>query len=248
MITKINNILFLRVIIIPAFFFFLAPCIHVKASNGDKIIVEKSQSVEVELIGESNEILSTAEIEFNNLTAKLCENITFEIESASGITGETAVKRAKIMVKDTQSVRIETWLPNGMEMIITSAGGDGWIYFPKTNMIMELNKNAKGKAAKVGGDFLSGFSADRAGHIINKTSMPNGGFYYEIARKDGQKVVTYHFSKEDMPQKITIIEKNKNSEEILIKKADFGAIDESLFVRPKNAFKMPVNEFPDFDY
>jgi outer membrane lipoprotein-sorting protein len=248
MIIKINKNLFLRVIILSAFFSFLPPCVHANASDGDKIIVEKSESSEVGLITAPDEILSAIETEFNNLTDKLSRNITFEIENASASTDETAVKRARIMVKDTQAVRIETSLPNGMEMIITSTGGDGWIYFPKTNTIMELNKNARSKAAEVGGDFLSGFSADRAGHIINKTLMPHGGFCYEIARKDGRKVVTYHFSKEDIPQKITIIEKNKNSEEILIKKADFGVIDDSLFIRPKNAFKMPFNEFPDFDY
>ncbi len=248
MIIKINNNLLLRVIILSTFFSFFHPCARANAADGDKIVVEKSESVEIELIKAPGESLSTLETEFNNLTDKLSRNITFEIENASWATDETIIKRARIMVKDTQTVRIETSLPNGMEMIITSADNDGWIYFPKTNMIMELKQNARNKAAEISGEFIIGFLADRAAHIINKTLMPGGDFCYEIARKDGQKVVTYHFSKEEMPQKITIIEKNKASEEILIKKAEFGAMDDSLFIRPKNAFKMPINEFPDFDY
>ncbi len=249
---KIKNNLFLSVLILSAsfsFYSFFQPCaVCAQAADDDKIIVEKNESAEIELIKPSEEVLSTLETEFNYLTEKLSKNITFEIESASGATDETAIKRARIMVKDTQTVRIETALPNGMEMIITSAANDGWIYFPKTNTIMELKQNAKNKAAEVSGDFISGFLADRTAHIINKTSMPGGDFCYEIARKDGQKVVSYYFSKEEVPQKITIIEKNKASEEILIKKAEFGTMDDSIFSRPKNAFKMPVNEFPDFDY
>jgi outer membrane lipoprotein-sorting protein len=218
------------------------------AAEDEKIAVEKTGDAPNQAEGMPQLAMSTLEAEFDGLAGSFAQDVSFEIESVSSDTAETISRRAKIFVKDTATVRIETSLPGGIELIVTHAGGEGWIYFPKTNMIMEL-KNAGSKLAeKAGGDFLAGFAANRAGHVINKTECADGSRRYEIADKSARKVVSYDFSKDEIPQRITVVEKNRSSEEILIKKTAFGPVDESLFARPKNAFKMPVNEFPDFDY
>ncbi|HBC75687.1 MAG: hypothetical protein A2008_11920 [Candidatus Wallbacteria bacterium GWC2_49_35] len=242
-----NDIMKIIRVIVAACFLALLFCADAAAEE-EKIPVEKI----AEALNPSEETaqpaLSTLEAEFDGLAGRFASDVCFEIESVSYDTAETVSRRAKIFVKDTATVRIETSLPGGIELIVTQAGNEGWIYFPKTNMIMEL-KGAESKLVeKAGGDFLGGFAADRAGHVINKTEGAGGSRRFEIADKSGRKVVSYDFSKDEMPQKITIIEKNKASEEIMIKKTSFGPIDDSLFARPKNAFKMPINEFPDFDY
>ena len=218
------------------------------AAGEEKIPVEKILDAQNQAEGIPQPALSTLEAEFDGLAGRFAHDVIFEIESVSSDTAETISRRAKIFVKDTSTVRIETSLPGEIELIVTHNGNDGWIYFPKTNMIMEL-KNAGSKLAeKAGGDFLTGFAANRAGYVINKTEGADGSRRYEIAEKSGRKVVSYDFSKDELPQRITVVEKNRSREEILIKKTAFGPVDESLFARPKNAFKMPLNEFPDFDY
>ncbi len=244
----INRIFKYSTAVLSAALFFLS-YFPAAASNTDEIIiVEKIEQNSNEISIAGGPELSSVETEFYTLAEKLTGSVTFDIESAERDSTETSVKRARIMVKDTQNVRVETNLPNGMEMIITSVKDDGWIFFPKTNMIMELKRNLKHGSKITDGNFINRFLTDRQSHIINKTSLAQGDYCFEIARKDGNKVVSYFFSKENIPQKITVIEKNKDSEEILIKNTIFGPIDDSYFIRPKNAFKMPVNEFPDFDY
>ena len=217
------------------------------AAAEEKIKIEKS-SEEIALQPAGAAQPSTLEAEFEKLIGKFSKDVVFEIETASGDTGETISRSAKIMIKDTETVRIETSLSNGMQLIITSAAGDGWIYFPKTNMIMEIKPGGKkSSAAAAGADFISDFLANRPEHVINKNAAGNSTCY-EIAEKKGGRVINYHFSKDELLEKIIINEKNKASEEIVIKKTSFGPIEESVFTRPKNAFKMPVNEFPDFDY
>lgn len=228
---------------------FLASLFYAGAvSAEEKIPVEKNSDAQIQAEVMPQPALSTLEAEFDGLAGRFTSDVCFEIESVSADTAETISRRAKIFVKDTATVRIETSLPGGIELIVTHAGNEGWIYFPKTNMIMELKGADPKLGGKAGGDFLAGLAADRAGHVINKTEGAGGSRRYEIADKSGRKVVSYEFSKDEIPQKITIVEKNRASEEILIKKTSFGPVDESLFARPKNAFKMPVNEFPDFDY
>ncbi|HOT76357.1 MAG TPA: hypothetical protein PK467_11250 [Candidatus Wallbacteria bacterium] len=217
------------------------------AAAEDKIKIEKtSEEISLQPVNDSIQP-STLEAEFERIIGRFCRDVVFEIETAAGDTGETINRSAKIMVKDTENVRIETSLPNGMQLVITSAAGDGWIYFPKTNMIMEIKPDGKKSSDAAGADFISDFLANRKDHVINKNSAGNS-ICYEIAEKNGGRVINYLFSKDELLEKIIINEKNKTSEEILIKKTSFGPIDESVFTRPKNAFKMPVNEFPDFDY
>ena len=210
-----NNIFKIIRIIAAACFLTLFFCSGASAAD-EKIPVEKTADAQNPAEGMPKPALSTLEAEFDGLTGRFTRDVSFEIESASTDTAETISRRAKIFVKDTATVRIETSLPGGIELIVTHAGGEGWIYFPKTNMIMEL-KNAGSKLAeKAGGDFLTGFAANRAGHVINKTECADGSRRFEIADKSGRKVVSYDFSRDELPQRITVVEKNRSSEEIII--------------------------------
>lgn len=228
-----------------AAFFVIVLCSRASAGDDGKIIVERTgPAVSNEAVPQS---LSTLEAEFAALTDRLSAGVTFDVESRRNDTSESSSRKAKVFVKDTTSVRVETSLPGGIELSITKAGNEGWIYFPKTNMIMEL-KNGGGMAEKAGADFIAGFTANRGGHVINRTDAADSARRYEIAEKSGGRVVSYDFAADGVPVKITVVESDRSSREILITRISFGPVDDSLFARPKNAFKMPVNEFPDFDY
>jgi len=207
------------------------------------IIIEEKASAETSLVGGSAP--SSAEIEFGNAIMPLTGDVVYDIEASSAETSETSSRHAKLYVKDEENVRIETSAPNAMPIIIVSSKSQGWIYFPKTNTIMELSGNKKNQGSKLY-DFISSVSKNRDRYYFNKTISGNY-VDYEILEKSGEKKVSYRFGGPKLLEKITIIEKDRATREVIIKNITSGKIDEKLFERPKDAINMPLNEFPNFD-
>ncbi len=191
--------------------------------------------------------LSSDEVMLRELIKKFSENISYEVENSLLETSETQVRRARIFVRDTSNIRVESSTGDGMEIISVYSGGAAWIYFPKTNIIIDI----PGKEKKAGDvnpqyDFIGGYIENPSDYIILKKT--EGSLTtYEISGPPGNTRASYRFTAEGLPERITFVEEGLGTREIRIKNVAIGPIDEKLLKRPENAIKMPLNEIPDIE-
>lgn len=191
--------------------------------------------------------LSSDEVLLRELIKKFSENISYEVENSLHETSETSVRRARIFVRDPSNIRVESSSGDGMEIVSVYSGNNAWIYFPKTNIIIDIpGKGKKDAGVNSQYDFIGGYIENPADYIVLK-NIEDGLLNYEISGPPGNTKASYRFTAEGLPESITFVEDGLGTREIKIKNVSPGPIDEKLFKRPVNAIKMPINEIPDIE-
>lgn len=233
-------VLFLRLLLIAQLSF---PCLVNAASDKEVIEIERR----ADKVKPSLRVLSSDEVMLRELIKKFSSNISYEIENILQETSETTTRRAKISVRDASNIRIESSTGDGAEIISVYSGNGAWIYFPKTNILLDV----PGKGKKDGNvdsqyDFIGGYIKNSDDYIVLK--ITDGAFStYEITGPPGNTKATYRFGADGLPDRITFIEEGLGTREIRISNAVIGPVDEKLFKKPDNAIKMPLNEIPDIE-
>ncbi len=219
------------------------PSLSQAAGDTDVIVIERRTDKN----GPALKTLSSDEVLLRELIKKFSENICYETENTLNQASSTTIRRARLFVRDASNIRLESSTGDGTEIVSVYSGGGAWIYFPKTNIIIDI----PGKAKKSAGvnlqyDFIGGYIANPSDYIVLKNS--EGAFLtYEISGPPGNTKASYRFTAEGLPDRITIIEDGLGTREIKIKNVITGPIEEKLFKRPENAVKMPLNEIPDIE-
>jgi len=217
-------------------------CSHA-AGDTDVIVIERRADKN----RPSLKTLSSDEVTLRELIKKFSENISYDLENIFDQASSTGVRRARIFVRDASNIRLESSTADGTEIVSVHSGGAAWIYFPKTNIIIDIPGREK-KAGSVNSqyDFISGYIENPSDYIVFKN---NEGFFpsYDITGPPGNTKASYRFTADGLPDRITIVEDGSGTREIRITNPKTGPIDEKLFKRPENAVKMPLNEIPDIE-
>ena len=223
--------------------FFVHPLFSNAASDTDVIVIERRADKN----GPSLKNLSSDEVLLRGLIKKFSGNISYEAENSIHETSETLIRRARLFVRDPSNIRMESSTGDGTEIVSVYSENKAWIYFPKTNIIIDI----PGKGKKDGGvnsqyDFIGGYIENPSDYIVFKSSE-SPLLNYEISGPPGNTKASYRFTAEGLPESITFVEEGAGTREIKIKNVIIGPIDEKLLKRPVNAIKMPVNEIPDIE-
>jgi len=219
--------------------FILFSC-GVAFSAGDTdVIVIKKKTAPAPL---ATYVPGQAEMEFTKLMKKLSCDVSYTIEEtvldSTEVSGESSTpKSAKVFVKDSESVRLEFNDANGNPAVSVYSGGNLWVYFPKTNMIMDLPKEGS-RVTQGPHNFIDKFLARPQDYLVGRTREGGASNFEVLEKSGGDRVADYRFGSGDSLERIAIYDRDSGTREVKVSSFKFGQNDPALFERPQNAVKM----------
>lgn len=207
------------------------------AGDTDVIVITKKPAP----AQQATYIPGQSEMEFGALMQKLSADVSYTIEEIGRdsveIAGEPSyASTAKVYIKDSESVRLEFSDAGGNPAVSVYSAGNLWVYFPKTNMIMDMPKE---KSALTQGpqNFIDRFLASPRDFMIGKTKSSDATDY-EVLDRSGAKVADYRVRDKDTLERIAIYDRDRGTREVKVSGLKYEKIDPALFERPQNAVKM----------